>query len=52
MTSSSKVGGGLEKMTQDDGGGEGCVGLKMTSRFYMISRENFKQFDLKKLVLS
>ena len=36
MTSSSKGGEGLEKMTQDDGvggGGEGRVGLKMTSLF-------------------
>ena len=40
-------GGGLEKMTR----GEGGVGLKMTSLFNMISGENFKQFDVKMLVL-
>ena len=33
-------GEGLENMTQDGG-------LKMTSLFYIISEENFKQFDLK-----
>ena len=42
-------GGGLEKMTQD--GGEGGVGLKITSLLNMISGENFEQFDFKKLVL-
>ena len=45
MTSSAQ--GGWEKMTQDD---RGVVGLKMTSLFYMISGENFRQFGFKKLV--
>ena len=37
-------------MTQDADGGGG-VRLKMTSLFNMISGEDFKQFDFKKLVL-
>ena len=39
-TQKLKGGGGLEKMTQDDG--RRGIGLKMTSLFYMISGENSK----------
>ena len=40
-------GGGLEKMTLDEGGGRGDVGLKMTSLFYMVSKKNVKQLVFK-----
>ena len=43
-------GGGLEQMTQDNGGGG--IRAKDYVTFYMISGKNFKQLDFKNLVLS